>query len=164
VGLAVVEHGREWRQVDAVGQEIHGLNSGDGAPQIRIDASGVDPGIDGGYSGGSAVDGDFGFAEGGAAAALEFSGNVVGDAAVPEFVVGLALGKDVEVDARDVGGKRQRLFEQVGGGVEGNGSAGGAGREGDDLIGGTRRNLIRLQRVEEDVGIATKNTGVGLVD
>jgi hypothetical protein len=106
VGLAVVEQGREWREVDAVGQEVHGLNSGDRAPQIGIDASGVDPGIDGGYAGGSAVDGDFGFAEGGAAATLEFSGNVVGDAAVPEFVIGLALGKDVEEDGSDVGGKR----------------------------------------------------------
>src|SRR6266849_2011 len=164
VGLTVVKQGGERRQVDTVGQEVHGLNAGDGTPQIRIDASGVDPGIDGRYSGGSAVDGDFGFAEGGAGAALEFSGHVVGDAAVPEFVAGLALGKDVEIDVRNVGRKRQSLFEQVGRGVEGDGSAGGAGREGDDLIGGTRRHLIRFQRVEEDVGIAMENAGIGLVD
>ena len=56
------------------------------------------------------------------------------------------------------------MFEQVGGGVEGDGSAGGAGRESDDLIGGTRRDLIRFQQVEEDVGIAMENAGVGLVD
>ena len=95
---------------------------------------------------------------------MEFSGNVVGDAAVPEFVVRLALGKDVEVDVRNIGWQGQSLFEQIGGGVEGDGSAGGAGREGDDLIGSTRRDLIRFHRVEEDVGVATQNTGVGLVD
>ena len=85
---------------------------------------------------GEPVDGDFSFAEGGVAAAEEFAGNIVGDAGVPEFVVVLALGEDVEIGVLNVGGQGEGAGERVGGGVESDGAAGGSGRESQDLIGG----------------------------
>src|SRR5450755_3272296 len=164
MGLAVVEQGGKGREVDAVGLEVHGLNSRDGTPEVRIDASGVDPGIDGCDAGGSAIDSDFGLTESGAGAALEFSGDVVGDAGIPEFVVGLALGEDVEIEIRDVGGKGQGLLKKIGGGVESDGAAGGTSGESDDLIGGAGRSLALRQRIEEDVGGSVEDAGVGLID
>jgi hypothetical protein len=164
VRLAVVEERREGCEVDAIGPEIHSLNAGDRAPEIRVDAASVDPRIDGGDAGGGSIDGDFGFAERCAGAAEEFVSNIVGHAGVPEFVVGLALGEDIEEDSRDVGGEGKRLFEKVGGCVEGDRAAGGASREGDDLIGGAGRRLTGRYRIEEQVRGAMEHASVGLVD
>ena len=144
------------------------MNAGDGNPEVGIDASGKDPGIDGRDAGGSAVDGDFAFTESGVGAAFEFIGNVVGDAGVPEFVVMLALGKDIEEDALDVGGEGESLFEcglaALSGGVKGDGAAGGSGGEGDDLIGSAGGPLALGEWVEEEVGGAVEYSGVSLVD
>ena len=56
------------------------------------------------------------------------------------------------------------MFEQVGGGVESDSASGGAARESYDLIGGTGRELILFQRIEQDVGGAVEDAGIGGVD
>ena len=70
--LAVAEgQSREGREIDAVRSEVQCLHAGNREPEPRIDAAGIYPWRDGSDSGGSAVDGDFGFAEAGVAAALK---------------------------------------------------------------------------------------------
>jgi hypothetical protein len=70
VGFAVGEDSCEGCEIDAEGLEVEGLDAGDWFPEIGVDAAGINPGIDGSYSGRDAVDADFGFSVAGAAAAL----------------------------------------------------------------------------------------------
>ena len=136
---AVAEESGEGREIDAIGFEVESLDAGDGLPQIRVEAAGEDPGIDRRDACGLAVDGDFGLAEGGVAAALEFACYVVGDAEVPELIADLALRDDVEVDLLDVAWEVERSGGLVGGGVERDGAV--AGAYGNDDVGydGRRR-------------------------
>jgi len=124
VRLTIVENAGEGREVDAIRFEVQRLHAGNRDPEEGIDASGVDPGIDGSDSGGITIDCDFRFAEGGAAAAFEFGSNVVGNAGVPELVAGLALGENIKEKRSDVSGQRQSLFEQAGGAAESDGATG----------------------------------------
>ena len=163
MGLTVIQQRGEGSQIDAVGLEVQGLDARNWNPEFGVDAAGEDPGVDWGDAGGVAVDGDFGLAERSVAATFQFASKVAGNAEIPEFVGRLALGKDIEECALDVGGKSQSLFEQAGRGIEGDGAAGGASGEGDDLVGGAGRLLIRRQRVEEHFGGAVEDAGVGAV-
>src|ERR1035438_5284079 len=102
--LAIAEGRGEGSQVDAVGNEVQSLHARDREPEPGIDASGVDPGEDRGDAGGGTVDGDFSFAVAGVAATEEFTGDVVGNAGVPEFVGILTLRVDIEIGVLDIGG------------------------------------------------------------
>src|SRR5256885_6051703 len=113
MGLAVREHACKRRQVDAIGLEVERLNAGDGFPQERIDTPGVNPGIYRSDAGGPAIDGDLCFAETGAATALQGTREVTRHAQVPELVVRLTLGNNVEVDGFDIHGQCEALAQLV---------------------------------------------------
>ncbi len=163
VRLTVIKSRGERRQVDPIGFEVEGLNARNGDPKVRIDATGVDPRIDGGDARGTAIDRDFGFAESGARTALKLVGNIVGDAGVPEFVVGLALGEDIHKYGADVGRQSEGFGEKIGAGVKADGAAGRAGGESDDLIGSGWCGSLRGHRIEEQRGRALEHSGIDVI-
>ena len=143
------------------------MHAGNGTPEERIDAARVNPGINGGEACGLAIDGDFGFAKTGAAATEEFTRDVVGDAGVPEFVVGLALGDDVEIGALDIGREGDGAGKLVGGGVQKSGAAIGV-REGVNGVGRERSTVVIAivagGRVQLDSAAAENDAGEGGID
>src|ERR1700733_1175675 len=147
--IAVAEHAGKGSEVDAVGLEVEGLDTGNRLPEEGIDASGEDEGIDRRDPGGLAVDADLSLAEGGVAAALERAGHVVGHTKVKELIVDLVLGEDVEIDLLHVARQVDGLGELAGSGVERERIAAGADAYDDvrrDRSEGERRSRIELQR------------------
>ena len=163
MGLAIVKQRHEWRQVDAVGVEVHGLNSRNRTPEIGVDASGVDPGIDRSDSCGSAINRHLRFAERRAGATEEFVGHIVGNAGVPEFVIGLALGEDVEKSPCNVGGQRESLLQQITARVQAYSASRRTTGKGNDLVGDARFDFIRRKRVKQKIGRAVQNSGIDVV-
>src|ERR1700730_507452 len=90
VRLSIGKQPCNGRQVDPVGLEVECLHAGNGLPQKRIDATGVDPGIDRCHPCRLPVDAHFGFAKTSAAAALQGRCEIVGHTQIPELVIGSA--------------------------------------------------------------------------
>src|SRR5215472_9398105 len=116
--LTVAEQARERREVYAIGNKVQCLNPGDWPPQQRVDAAGVNPGIDGSHARRLAVDAHFTLAKPGITAALQLTGNVIGHARVPELVVCLALRYHVKKSALNIRGQSEGSRERVGGRIE----------------------------------------------
>ena len=100
--LAVGEDAGEGCEINTIRLEIEGLDAGNGLPEIGINTTGVDPGIDGSDACRFAVDCALGLAKGGVAAVLKLAGDVRRHAGVPEFIGGLRLRDDVEVDTLEI--------------------------------------------------------------
>src|ERR1700761_1758913 len=146
---AVAEHAGKGSEVDAVGFEVEGLDTGEGFPEEGIDAAGKDEGIDRCDTRWLAVDADLSLAEGCVAAALERAGLVVGYAEVPELIADLALGEYVEIDLLYVARQIDGLANMVGCGVKRGGIAAGAETYDDvrcDRSESEWRSRIELQR------------------
>src|SRR5215471_6944991 len=127
--LTVAEHARERREVYAIRNKVQCLNAGDWPPQQRVDAAGVDPGIDGSHAGRLAVDTHLTLSKPGITAALQLTGNVIGHARVPELVVCLALRYHVEKSALNIHRQREGSRERVGGRIEKRCATGGIGSQ-----------------------------------
>ena len=102
--LAVVQQADERRQVDTIRFKVKGVNAGNRPPQERVDSAGEDPGINRRYAGRLTIDADLALAERSRTAVEQLTGNIVGSAGVPEFVVLLALRENVQIGAFGVGG------------------------------------------------------------
>ena len=81
---------------------VEGLHARSRHPQEGIDSSGEDPGINRGDAGGLAVDADLRFAKSSASATLQFGGQIIRYAGVPELVALLSLGNHVEICLLDI--------------------------------------------------------------
>ena len=163
VRLAVIEDARKRGQIHPVRHEVQGLDAGNGTPQIRVNAAGVNPRVDRRNSGRAAVYGDLGFAERRAAVVFQRGLERVGHAQVPELVTSLALRDQIQIRADRVGRKSECLRKHVTGAVQCPRAAGRVRQRQDHVrhLGG-RRSWPR--RVELQVRAAADNACVGRVD
>src|ERR1041385_7692661 len=112
--LSVAQYAGERRKVNSIRRKIQRLHAGDGTPEQWIDSAGIDPRIDRCNACGRAIDSDLAFTERAAAAALQFVGDVIRKAGVPEFVARLALCHHIYKCALNVGGKSKALRQSAG--------------------------------------------------
>src|SRR5271170_3076887 len=100
--LSVTQQAGKRCEVDAVRHKVQRLHAWNRYPQEGVDSSGKYPGIDRGYTGWLPVYTDLRFAKSCASTTLQFGGQSIGHAGVPEFVALLSLGNDIKICLLDI--------------------------------------------------------------
>ncbi len=160
MGFAIVEQSGEGCEIDPEWNEVDGLNPGCGQPEVRSDAAGEDPRIDGRESGGFSIHEHLDAAKAAAVAGFEGFERVVArlcqislvHAGIPAFVVRLALGDDVKVGAFDVAGEGEPAREDVVLRIERLLRPGGIAAQRVNAVGHDWRGASGLARIEEQAG------------
>ncbi len=111
--LSIIQPSGKRSQIEAIRDKIERLNSGDRSPEIRINSSSVDPGIDRSHACRLGINADLHFSKSSTSVGNEFLGNIVRYVRVPEFVAPLALRKNIEISALNIfrksNSRRQRI-------------------------------------------------------
>src|SRR5271167_1837327 len=162
--LAIAQHSGEGCEVNTIGLEVEGVNTRNRTPEIRVNAAGVNPGIDGRDAGRLSINAHFPFAEAGRAAIVKLTRNIVGRAGVPELIVALTLREDVKIDAFYVGRQREGCRELVAGRIQRDRSACGTSRHGQHDVRSRRRLLPMRYGIELNGSAAVQMAGVFVVD